>query len=66
MSINWGSRWTAFERRSRRSLKVAGLVMAGLLGLYLGAIRHIELSRLRYMESGTGLATADRAESIAY
>jgi hypothetical protein len=66
MSTNWVSRWTAFERKSRRSLTVAGLVMAGLLGLYLGAIRHIELSRLRYMESGTGLASADRAEPIAY
>jgi hypothetical protein len=66
MSINWGSRWTAFERKSGRSVKVAGLVMAGLLGLYLGGIRHIELSRLHYMESRTGLATADRAEPIAY
>jgi hypothetical protein len=49
MSINWGSRWSSLERKSGRSLKVAGLVMAGLLGLYLGAVRHIELSRLRYI-----------------
>ena len=66
MSINWGSRWSAFMRNSSSSLKAAGLVVAGLVALYLGAIRHIELSRLNLMESATGLATPDRAEPTAY
>ena len=58
MSMNWGSRFRFLVTGSRKYLKAGWLVTAGIVALYVGAIRPTEHERDIASERATGLAAA--------
>ena len=54
MAIRWGVLWT----KSRRTLKAAWLITAGLLALYMGLLQPREQYRGIYQQKATGLASS--------
>src|SRR5712671_3862889 len=58
MSMNWGSRFRLLVTGSRKYLKAGWLVTAGIVALYVGAIRPTEHERDIASERATGLAAA--------
>ena len=62
MSVTWGSRWRVFWT-SGKNLRTGWLITAGIVALYVGAIRPQEGERGIASSRATGLA-AERAEPI--
>jgi hypothetical protein len=61
MQIPWGSRW----QKSRKALKTGWLITAGLISLYIGAIKPREEVRGIATERAAGLAAGSQWEPVS-
>ena len=67
MSMTWESRVRLILNDSRKYLKIGGMVTAGIVVLYIGAVRTIENARGIASQRSTGLASVsiDNAKPMA-
>jgi hypothetical protein len=67
MSMTWESRVRLILNDSRKYLKIGGIVTAGIVVLYVGAVRTIENARGIASQRSTGLASVsiDHAKPMA-
>lgn len=64
MSVAWGLRWRLFWT-SGKNLATAWLIVAGIVSLYIGAVRPYESTGGINNSRATGLAASDKVESFA-